>query len=92
MACNTSVDQYIVLDVARKTYKDPRIGYGNPRALTNIQRPLIISEALGIWAEAEGALLDLLAPLTRSSLFYPVVNMNNLSFLSLTYGGTYLSS
>ena len=90
VACNTSIDQYLVLNVARKTYKDPRIGYGNPRELTNVQTPLNIREALGIWAEAEGALLDLFAPLLRSSLFYPVVNMSNLSLLSLTFSGTYL--
>ena len=91
VACNTSIDQYIVLNVARKTFRDSRIGYANPREFFDIQRPLAISEALGVWAEAEGGLLNLYSPMARSSLFHPVVNMHNLSFLSLTYTGTYLS-
>jgi hypothetical protein len=90
VACNTSIDQYVVLNVARTTFKDPRIGYGSSQEFSDFETLLSFPEVMAIWGEAEAELLDLFVPLARPSLFYSVVNSNNLSFMSLTYSGKVL--
>ena len=85
-ACNTSINQYIVLNVARTTIVNPQIKAAAPPDVSD-QASLNLLSAMAIWAQAEGGLLDLFSPSARPSLFYPAVTTNNLSFLSLTYLG-----
>lgn len=84
MACNTSVDQYLVFNIDRTTFKDPKIAGPNPQ---QGDTPSDISPVMSIWLIASGILLDLFVSPSYPSVFYPVVNNNNLSFLSLTYTG-----
>jgi len=86
VACNTSINQYLVFGVARTTIVDPQIKAAAPPELSD-RASLNLLSAMAIWGQAESALLDLFSPSARPSLFYPAVATNNLSFLSLTYLG-----
>jgi hypothetical protein len=47
--------------------------------------PLNINSALEVWNIAQALLLDLIVPPRGTSMFYPVMAANNLSYLSMAY-------
>jgi hypothetical protein len=68
-ACNTSINQYLVLNVARTTIVNPQIKTAAPPVVSN-RASLNLLSVMAIWAQAEGGLLDLISPLARPSLLY----------------------